>query len=106
MRGLEHAGHRVSLIDAVSAAPTTHTRYFRGYLVGLPFEEIAARVPSDTKVVGITALFTHEWPSIVKLVEAIKAVLGEAIDVWQIAGGTLVLGGVGLTMGSRIAARR
>jgi radical SAM superfamily enzyme YgiQ (UPF0313 family) len=69
---LEHAGHRVSLIDAVSAAPTTHTRYFRGYLVGLPFEEIAARVPRDTKVVGITALFTHEWPSIVKLVEAIK----------------------------------
>ncbi len=70
---LEHAGHRVHVLDAVTAAPTTHTRYFRGYLVGLRVDDLVDRIPDDAKLVGITALFTHEWPSIVKLVEAIKA---------------------------------
>lgn len=69
---LERAGHRVHVVDAVTAAPRTHTRYFRGYLVGLRFDEVVDRIPDDAKVVGITALFTHEWPEIVKLVEAIK----------------------------------
>jgi radical SAM superfamily enzyme YgiQ (UPF0313 family) len=69
---LRAAGHDVRVVDAVAEAPTKHTRYFRGYLVGLSFDEIAARVPSDSKVVGITALFTHEWPAITQLIEAVK----------------------------------
>jgi radical SAM superfamily enzyme YgiQ (UPF0313 family) len=69
---LEAAGQRVEVVDAVAEAPDKHTRYFRGYLVGLGFEELAARVPEDSKLVGITALFTHEWPAIIQLVEAIK----------------------------------
>jgi anaerobic magnesium-protoporphyrin IX monomethyl ester cyclase len=69
---LAQAGHEVDVVDAVVAAPKKHTRYFRGYLVGLPLDEVAERIPSDSKMIGITALFTHEWPAIVKLVEAIK----------------------------------
>ncbi|HEX8805132.1 MAG TPA: radical SAM protein [Acidimicrobiales bacterium] len=69
---LEHAGHQVHVVDAVTEAPRQHTRYFRGYLVGLTFEQIVDRIPADTKLVGITALFTHEWPAIVQLIEAIK----------------------------------
>ncbi|MBN2622979.1 MAG: B12-binding domain-containing radical SAM protein [Acidimicrobiales bacterium] len=70
---VEAAGHTVEIVDAVTAAPTKHTRYFRGYLVGSSFDEIADRVPADAKAVGITVVFTHEWPAIVRLVEAIKA---------------------------------
>ncbi|HKY68327.1 MAG TPA: hypothetical protein VJM49_18220, partial [Acidimicrobiales bacterium] len=40
---IERAGHRVELVDAVAEAPEKHTRYFRGYLVGLGFDDIAAR---------------------------------------------------------------
>ena len=69
---LEAAGQPVHVVDAVAEAPRQHTRYFRGYLVGLGFDELAARVPADSKVVGITALFTHEWPAIIQLVAAIK----------------------------------
>jgi len=69
---LRRAGHDVHVVDAVAEAPTKHTRYFRGYLVGLSFDELAARVPADSKIVGITALFTHEWPAITRLIEAIK----------------------------------
>lgn len=69
---LEAAGQPVQVLDAVAEAPTKQTRYFRGYLVGLGFDELAARIPADSKVVGITALFTHEWPAMVQLIEAIK----------------------------------
>lgn len=69
---VEAAGCRVHVIDAVTAAPTTNTRYFRGYLVGLPLAEIAARIPAEASCVGITCMFTHEWPMIVRLIELIK----------------------------------
>jgi radical SAM superfamily enzyme YgiQ (UPF0313 family) len=85
---LEHAGHAVHVVDAVTEAPTIHTRYFRGYLVGLPVGEVVERIPVGAEVVGITALFTHEWPAIVKLVEAIKGARPEL---------TVVLGGEHIT---------
>lgn len=69
---LDAAGHDVRLVDAVTEAPRQHTRYFRGYLVGLRAEQIVDRLPDDPKLVGITVVFTHEWPSIVRLIEAIK----------------------------------
>ena len=42
---LEHAGQRVEVLDAVTAAPETHTRYFRGYLVGQRVE-VATKEPA------------------------------------------------------------
>lgn len=41
--------------------------------MGLPLEEIAARVPAAAGLVGISVLFTHEWPAAVRLVQLIKA---------------------------------
>jgi radical SAM superfamily enzyme YgiQ (UPF0313 family) len=69
---VEAAGCPVRVIDAVTAAPTTNTQYFRGYLVGLPLAEIAARIPAEACCVGITCMFTHEWPMIVHLIDLIK----------------------------------
>lgn len=70
---LEHAGQAVTVIDAVTEAPETYLRYFRGYLLGLPFEQIADRIPADAKAVGVNSIFTHEWPAVARLVEVIKA---------------------------------
>ncbi|MEO8601010.1 MAG: radical SAM protein [bacterium] len=69
---VEGAGCDVVVLDALSAAPTTHTKYFQGYLVGLPLEEIAARIPEAAFAVGLTCMFTHEWPMLVRLIELIK----------------------------------
>jgi anaerobic magnesium-protoporphyrin IX monomethyl ester cyclase len=69
---VEDAGHAVEIVDAVTSAPTKHTRYFRGYLVGMGFDDIAEQIPGDAKAVGITVVFTHEWPAITRLIEAIK----------------------------------
>jgi len=70
---LEGSGREVQVIDAVGEDPTRRTRYVRGYLIGLPLEEIAARIPAEADFIGLTVIFTHEWPAVVRLVELIKA---------------------------------
>ena len=67
------SGCRVQIIDAVTEAPTTYTRYFHGYLLGLPLAEIAARIADGVAGVGISCMFTHEWPMVVHLIDLIKA---------------------------------
>ena len=69
---LEAAGERVAVVDAVASAPDTVRRYFKGYLIGLSFDEIAARIPTGVDFIGISVVFTHEWPAVVCLIDAIK----------------------------------
>ena len=69
---LEMAAHQVRVIDAVGEGPMVRTRYCKGYLVGLRFADIADRVPVDASMIGISVVFTHEWPAVVALVDHIK----------------------------------
>ena len=69
---LEAAGERVAVVDAVASAPDNVRRYHKGYLIGLSFDEIAARIPSGVEFIGISVLFTHEWPAAVCLIDTIK----------------------------------
>ncbi len=69
---IESSGRKVHLIDAVGEAPTTTCSYVRGYLVGLRFEQIVERVPPETKVIGISIVFTHEWPAAAVLVGLLR----------------------------------
>src|SRR5207253_2621441 len=69
---LKAAGFGVHVLDAVAEAPARRSRYYTGYLVGLRLEEIAARIPADSDIIGITVVFTHEWPMLVRLIEHIR----------------------------------
>ncbi len=69
---LEGAGHAVTVIDAVGQAPQLRSRYLKGYLIGLRYAEIVRRIPREASAVGLSVTFTHEWPSAVALIEAIK----------------------------------
>jgi radical SAM superfamily enzyme YgiQ (UPF0313 family) len=69
---IEGAGHAVVVLDALTAGPTTHTKYFQGHLVGLRLEDIPSRIPDAAFAVGITCMFTHEWPMVVQLIGLIK----------------------------------
>ncbi len=69
---LEATGERVAVVDAVASAPDNVRRYFKGYLIGLSFEEVAARIPAGVDFIGISVVFTHEWPAVICLIEAIK----------------------------------
>lgn len=70
---LEAAGRRVCVVDAVGERPDNRTRYYKGYLIGLDLQDIVARIPREATLVGITVIFTHEWPVVVRLIELIKA---------------------------------
>jgi anaerobic magnesium-protoporphyrin IX monomethyl ester cyclase len=69
---LKRAEFDVHVIDAVGEAPKTRAGYCKGYLVGLHFDEIVARIPARTDTIGITAVFPHEWPAVVWLIDRIR----------------------------------
>jgi anaerobic magnesium-protoporphyrin IX monomethyl ester cyclase len=85
---LEQAGHSVAVLDAVGLAPDRRQGYFRGYLVGLSDDELVARVPAGAAVIGVSVLFTHEWPAVVRLLSALRRARPGAL---------LVLGGEHVT---------
>ena len=72
---LTAAGHDVQVIDAVGEAlGSMHPGYRREIAVnGLSTPEIVDRIRPDTQFVGISCLFSHEWPVIRQLVAAIAA---------------------------------
>jgi anaerobic magnesium-protoporphyrin IX monomethyl ester cyclase len=69
---LRHENFVVRIVDSVAEGPEIQTRYLRGYLVGLRFDQIVSRVPADTDFIGISVTFTHEWPAVVQLVSRLK----------------------------------
>ena len=69
---LEESGRTVRVIDAVGEQPEGRSGYFRGYLVGLPLEQIVERLPAGCSFVGITVVFTHEWPAVVRLIDLMR----------------------------------
>ena len=69
---LKKARFHVHVLDAVAEGPDTRTRYCKGYLIGLRLEEIVARIPPVAQVIGITVVFTHEWPAVVRLIDLIR----------------------------------
>lgn len=69
---LEQAGEAVTVLDAVALAPDLATQYLEGFLVGARLEDLVERIPADAGWVGVSVIFTHEWPAVVRLVELIK----------------------------------
>ena len=69
---LKELGFKVEILDAVGEAPKNRTGYYKGYLVGLSLKEIAEKINPNSKCVGISVIFTHEWPAVVKLISLIK----------------------------------
>lgn len=72
---LAAAGHEVQVIDAVGEAlGAMHPGYRSDIAInGLSIPEIVARLRPDTDFVGISCLFSHEWPLVRELIAAIAA---------------------------------
>src|SRR5215470_16553050 len=66
---LRHAGYDLTVVDAIGEAPDTYTKYCKGYLLGLRFDQIVERIPPEADIIGISVLFTPEWPAVVQLIE-------------------------------------
>ncbi len=72
---LTAAGHEVQVIDGVGEAiEAMHPGYRPDILInGLSVPEIVDRIRPDTDFVGISCLFSHEWPVVRQLIAAIAA---------------------------------
>lgn len=81
---IESVGLSCCVIDAIGLAPKARTKYFKGFLVGLNSLEIVNRIPTECKLVGISVIFTHEWPIVVDLISKIRA---SRSDVTVVLGG-------------------
>ena len=81
---LRAAGHAVSAVDAVGDAVHQYSRVRwsrRAVMHGLRVDEIVARIDRDAEVIGVSSMFTVEWPLIADLVAAIRAAFPAAFIV-------------------------
>ena len=71
---LKKKNFKVQVLDAVGDNPKNRVAYYKGYLVGSSFSEIINKVSPSTKYIGISVIFTHEWPLVVKMIELLKEI--------------------------------
>lgn len=71
---LKSKGHQCVTVDAVGEAIDQITTYpDEGYQTrGLSISEIVERIPTNTDFIGVSAMFSIEWPYTRKIIEAIK----------------------------------
>ncbi|MCW5906356.1 MAG: B12-binding domain-containing radical SAM protein [Chitinophagales bacterium] len=98
---LKQEGYNVSVIDAIAEAPHSYqqenipvysNRIPQGYRLitkGLSFAEIAAKVPNDVSVIGLSCMFSINWPCDRALANYLKERFPNAI---LIAGGESTTG--------------
>ena len=78
------AGYEFSWVDAIAEGLgqfhplETHPGY---QCQGLGLEEIVERIPRDTGVIGINAMFSGEWPVTRKLINMLRARFPEALII-------------------------
>ncbi len=81
---LREAGHDVTVIDGTGAA-LDHVRRHPGrddlWMQGLSPDEIAARVPVDAGVIGITCMFSALWPITRRVIAAVRRRVPDALVV-------------------------
>jgi radical SAM superfamily enzyme YgiQ (UPF0313 family) len=73
---LRKFGYEPTLIDGQGDNHNivTSVPKYPGYLIqGMPIEQILLAIPPDTRIFGVTAMFSAEWPLTRDLINAIKA---------------------------------
>ncbi len=69
---LRAEGHEVTFVDGFGEAMNQFTTRGDHHLRGLRFEEILARIPDRTDLIGISNMFSHAWPVVRELAGEMK----------------------------------
>jgi radical SAM superfamily enzyme YgiQ (UPF0313 family) len=69
---IESQGHDLQVIDAVGSALTTYTPFGPVYLRGLSFDEIVGRIDPGTEAIGLSNMFSCQWPATKRLIAKIR----------------------------------
>ena len=78
---VREAGYRVAVVDAVGEAvlETREVDGRPGFLArGLSIEELVRRVDQETAYIGLSCMFSHEWPVARKVINALREALPNA----------------------------
>lgn len=78
---LAEAGHRVAVVDAVGEDPFQMLPVPGNDAMlshGLSVEEVVERVPGGSDVIGVSCMFSHEWPESRRLLRALREAFPEA----------------------------
>ncbi len=80
---LRAAGHKPAIVDALGEDPFHQVPCFddRMIAIGLPIEQIVTRIPEETDVIGLSCMFSQDWPYTQKIVEAIRQKFPAALIV-------------------------
>ena len=72
---LEEAGHALAVIDALGEHPDScHDAAHPGLLAyGLSIDEIVERIPPGTQGIGLSVMFSQQWPHVEALARAIRS---------------------------------
>ncbi len=67
------AGHRVQVIDALGEALDDYHPFLRGqWINGLNIEDVVQRVDRDAALIGVSVMFSKQWPLARRLLTALK----------------------------------
>ncbi|MBF8267061.1 MAG: Radical domain protein [Dehalococcoidia bacterium] len=71
---LREAGHGVKVIDAVGESPFQISSLFNGIMtaIGLTREQIVERIDPTTEVVGVSCMFSQDWPEVRQLINLVR----------------------------------
>jgi radical SAM superfamily enzyme YgiQ (UPF0313 family) len=81
---LREGGHAVTIIDALGEGLDRYHRIPElptGLRHGLTDEDIIARVPADTRLIGFSAMFSLEWPFTRNLIDKVRSRFPDAVFV-------------------------
>ena len=66
-------GHAVSVIDALGEAPEQSIADGDIWRIGLTTDEVVDRIDADTRVIGVTLMWSYAWPIVREMLHKIRA---------------------------------
>src|SRR5262245_31484558 len=71
---LREAGHRARIVDGLGENPFQITRLFddKVMAIGLRSEEIVERIEPDTDLIGVSCMFSQDWPEIRRMIQLVR----------------------------------
>ena len=74
---LRQAGHTARIVDGLGENPFQVTPLFDNKVmaIGLRSEEIVERIQPDTELIGVSCMFSQDWPSIRRMIRMVRGIL-------------------------------
>src|SRR5688572_9421053 len=71
---LRQAGHTARIVDGLGENPFQVTRLFddKVMAIGLRSEEIVERIEPDTDLIGVSCMFSQDWPEIRRMIQMVR----------------------------------